>query len=181
MKETKESENLNGDTPQVAEKYVAELEQEIENLRQEAERTKADRDALSDRLIRLMAEFDNFRKRSEKERLQLIEQANAGLISALLPVLDDLQRSLDSAQESDNAQALIAGIRMVNDNFIRILAERGVETIESVGQEFDPEQHEAIMQLEVESVEPNRVVEEHQKGYRLNGRVLRHSQVVVSR
>ncbi|HNR67704.1 MAG TPA: nucleotide exchange factor GrpE [bacterium] len=160
---------------------LLELQKELEKSQTELEKSQKEREVLGDRLLRLMAEFDNFRKRSERERLQLIEQANAGLITALLPIVDDLQRSLASAEQGYDAEAVIAGMRMVGENFMRLLAERGLEPIASVGQEFDPEQHEAIMQVDAPGVESNCVVEEQQKGYQLNGKVIRHARVVVSR
>ena len=181
MEEKKELEQLDLEqTSETSENRVDELQNQITVLTEQLDALQSERDSINDRMLRLMAEFDNFRKRSEKERVQLIEQANAGLISVLLPILDDLQRSLASADESQG-ESLAAGIKMVSDNFLRILAERGLEPIDAVGCEFDPEQHEAIMQMDAEGIESNHVVEEHQKGYRLNGKVIRHARVIVSR
>jgi molecular chaperone GrpE len=146
----------------------------------EVEQLKKEIAEMKDRYLRTLAEFDNFRKRSEREFQYLIQTANADLIKMLLPVVDDLERSLQAAKESQNFEALYKGIELVYQNFLKVLESFGVQPIEAVGKPFDPELHEALLQMESDH-EPDTVVQEHQKGYRLHDRVLRPSKVIVSR
>ncbi len=149
-------------------------------LAAEVEDLKRQLAEMQDRYLRTLAEFDNFRKRSEREFGFLVQSANAELIKRLLPVVDDLERSLEAAKESHNFEALYKGIELVYQNFLKVLESFGVKPIEAVGKPFDPELHEALMQMDSDH-EPDTVVQEHQKGYRLHDRVLRPSKVIVSR
>lgn len=140
-----------------------------------------ERDELKDLNLRKAAEFDNFKRRNENEQIQLIANANADLITEMLPVFDDLQRSIQAAQEKENFSGLLNGVELITKNFLKVLEKRGVEAIKSIGEEFNPEHHEALMQIESDKHSSGVVVEEHLKGYTMNGKVLRHSQVLVSK
>ncbi|MFQ5649205.1 MAG: nucleotide exchange factor GrpE [bacterium] len=150
------------------------LQQQILQLQQE-------RDELKDRLLRKAAEFDNFKKRTENQNVQLAATANADLIAQLLPVIDDLERSIASAGENEDFKGLLAGVELISRNFCKVLEKRGVKRIVAVGEAFDPEKHDALMQVDSDEHPPGIVVDEHLKGYEFNGRVLRHSQVLVSK
>jgi molecular chaperone GrpE len=136
---------------------------------------------LKDQFLRAAAEFENYKKRRESEYARLVANANAELLAELLPVLDDFERSLSSVAESADRDGAWAGVELMYKNFAKVLENRGVKPIEAVGQEFDPEKHAALMQVESGEYPSGTVVEEHTKGYLINDRVLRHSQVLVSK
>ncbi len=137
--------------------------------------------AFKDKMLRKAAEFENYKKRTENEFSQLTNNATGDLIAELLPVCDDLERSVKSAQKTEENQSIVEGIELIHKNLMKVLENKGVKAIEAVGKEFDPEQHEALMQVESKDHQPGFVVEEHLRGYSMNGRVLRHSQVLVSK
>ncbi|RMF64397.1 MAG: nucleotide exchange factor GrpE [Calditrichaeota bacterium] len=151
------------------------------SLTKKLKEVEAERDRLKDQLLRKAAEFDNYKKRTENEIGQILVNANAELITELLPVLDDLERSLQSDQSGASYESLKKGVELIYRNLSKILERRGVRPIEAVGQEFDPEKHEALMQVENKEFPSGTVVEEHLKGYEMNGRVLRHAQVLVNK
>jgi len=132
-------------------------------------------------LLRKAAEFDNYRKRTERDFLDRIQNSNQRLITDLLPVLDDFERSLDHAKDVENSDALIEGFELVYKKMSSILEKEGLKDIEAVGQEFDPDQHDALMQMDSDSHESGTIIEEHLKGYHLNDKVIRHSQVLVAK
>jgi molecular chaperone GrpE len=138
---------------------------------------QAERDELFDRLQRLAAEFDNFRKRSAREAAATIERANERLVKELLPVLDDLARALQAAEEHEGAK-LEEGVRLVHRSLAELLAKEGLAEIETDGA-FDPHVHEALLSQPSEAAEGD-VIEVVQKGYTLGDRVLRPARVVVS-
>ncbi len=134
---------------------------------------------LKNQLLRIAAEFDNFKKRTVREKSDLVETANSMFIKELLPVFDDLERSLASSDSDKNT--LVEGLSLLRNNFFKIMQDHGLEIMESVGQEFDPERHDALLQVEAEGKDSNIVVEEHIKGYIFKDRVLRHAKVIVSK
>ena len=152
---------------------TSKLETRIAKLEEE-------RDELKDLLLRKAAEFENFKKRTESDFLQRIESANADLIIQLLPVMDDFER-LEAADENEDLSGLKEGISLIFKKFSKSIKDSGVEPIQAVGQEFDPEKHDALMQVESEDHDSGVVVDEHLKGYVMNDRVLRPSQVLVSK
>jgi molecular chaperone GrpE len=152
-----------------------------EKQKKELEKVKKELEQFRDQYLRKAAEFENFRKRKEREVLESWELAKAELIKKFLPVLDDLDRTLEAAKKDENFEALAQGLELVNKAFQKILAEENVEVIEAVGVEFNPEFHDAMLQMEKEGVAPNIVIEESQKGYKKGERVLRPSKVVVSK
>lgn len=137
---------------------------------------------LRDRALRQAAELDNYKKRTEREKAEFFKRANQGLVKDLLPVLDNLERALTSARETPQSdQTLMQGVEMVHADLLKTLGRYGLEPIESMGQTFDPELHEAMMQQEDPEQEENTVLAEAQKGYTFEGRLLRPAMVVVSR
>jgi molecular chaperone GrpE len=134
---------------------------------------------LNDRLIRTMAEFDNFRKRSEKEKSQMFEIGAKDIIEKVLPVLDNFERGLGTISEEEKEGAFAQGIEKIYRQLVTSLEEAGVKTIESVGQEFDPNLHNAVMHAEDENLGENTVADEFQKGYLYRDSVVRHSMVKV--
>ena len=132
---------------------------------------------LTDRLTRQMAEFDNFRKRTEKEKSQMYEIGAKDIIEKILPVVDNFERGLAQAPEGDS---FADGMKMIYKQLITTLDELGVKPIEAVGKEFDPNFHNAVMHVEDEEAGENIVVEEFQKGYLYRDSVVRHSMVKVA-
>jgi molecular chaperone GrpE len=138
---------------------------------------QAERDELFDRLQRLAAEFDNFRKRAAREQGEVVARANERLVKELLPVLDDLGRALDAAEEHEEV-ALEEGVRLVHRSLASLLEREGLAEIETDGQ-FDPHVHEALLTQQSELAEGS-ILQVIQKGYRLGEHVLRPARVVVS-
>ncbi len=148
-----------------------------EALAAERDRLAQEKAELQDRYLRLAAEFDNYRKRSERERLEAIEFAAAGALKALLPVLDDLERAL-KIQTSDADYA--RGVELIYQRLSETLRKLGVEPVESEGKPFDPNLHHAIERLEDSGVEQDTVLAELQRGYTFKGRLLREALVRVA-
>ena len=136
---------------------------------------------LKDQLLRKVAEYDNYRKRTEREFLNRIQNANERLITDLLPVLDDFERSLSHAREVENTDLLIEGFELIYKKLSSIMEKEGLESMDAIGQEFDPDKHDALMQMESDSHDSGTILEEHLKGYNLNHKVIRHSQVLVAK
>ena len=135
---------------------------------------------LTDRLTRQMAEFDNFRKRTEKEKPQMYEVGAKDIIEKILPVVDNFERGLDAVKEEDKEDPFIQGMEKVYKQLMTTLEGIEVKPIEAVGQEFDPNLHNAVMHVEDENLGENIIAEEFQKGYMYRDSVVRHSMVKVA-
>ena len=135
---------------------------------------------LSDKLLRQMAEFDNFRKRTEKEKSAMYEIGAKDIIEKLLPVVDNFERGFSTVAEEDKEDAFVTGMEMVYKQLMTMLETVGVKPIEAVGQEFNPDLHNAVMHVEDETVGDNIIVEEFQKGYTYRDSVVRYSMVKVA-
>ena len=133
---------------------------------------------LTDKVRRQMAEFENFRKRSEKEKTQMYEVGAKGILEKILPVVDNFERGLKGMEESEDPFA--QGMQMIYKQLMTSLEEAGVKAIEAVGQEFNPDLHNAVMHVEDDEFGENEIVEEFQKGYMYHDSVLRHSMVKVA-
>ena len=132
-------------------------------------------------MLRLAAELDNYKKRVAKERESLIKYANQEIILALLPTLDNFQRAIESAEKSKDFDNFIEGIKMVAKQMYDTLEKNGVKRIDALGETFDPNIHEAVLQVASDEYPANIVAQEFQKGYMLHERVIRPSMVAVSR
>ncbi len=137
-------------------------------------------DELTDRLTRQMAEFDNFRKRTEKEKAQMYEIGAKDIIEKILPVVDNFERGLSSVTEEEKATPFAEGMEKIYKQLMTTLEGIGVKPIESVGQEFNPDFHNAVMHVEDEELGENIIAEEFQKGYTYRDSVVRHSMVKVA-
>lgn len=135
---------------------------------------------LNDKLKRQMAEFDNFRKRTEKEKSQMYDMGAKSIIEKILPVIDNFERGLAGVPEEEKSNAFVDGMDKVYKQMLTTLAEAGVTPIEAVGKEFDPNFHNAVMHVEDEEAGENVIVEEFQKGYVYRDTVVRHSMVKVA-
>jgi molecular chaperone GrpE len=134
--------------------------------------------AMKDRYMRLMADFDNFRKRQIREREEWIKRANEGLLADFLPIVDHLDIAL--GKEKDATTPFVTGIKMVYDQFVATLEKNNVIPVDAKGQPFNPEWHEALSQVPSETVPANEVIEQFRRGWSLSGRLLRPAQVIVS-
>ena len=159
------------------EKELNKVNKEREDAKEEEYKKKID--DLNDRLMRQMAEFDNFRKRTEKEKSQMFDFGAKGIIEKILPVIDNFERGLDGLSDEEKNGAFAQGIDKIYKQLIQILTDAGVTVIEAVGKEFNPEIHNAVMHGEDDSLGENIVSEELQKGYMYKESVVRPSMVKV--
>ena len=161
----------NGDTEET---------QEVTITLEEYEGMKAAIEETRDQHLRAAADFDNYRKRMEKDRETLVCFANESLISDLLPILDNLDRALDADQGGDHAGDVLEGVRMISSQLHKVLGQCGLEPLASVGKPFDPSLHEAVGVLKASGHDEGTVVAELQRGYSLKGKVVRPSMVHVA-
>lgn len=145
-----------------------------------ADALQKERDDLYDRLLRKTAEFDNFRKRVERDRKEMIEWAAADVIGDLLTIVDDFDRAL-AAEAPPEAQAFKAGFELIQRQLAELLKKRGVSTVEALGEDFDPHLHQAVAYEEVEGAREGEVVDVMAKGYKLGDRLLRPALVKVAK
>lgn len=136
---------------------------------------------LEDRMLRLAAEFDNYKKRTAREFEQLVKTANENLILQLVEVLDNFERALDSAKSAKDFDAFHQGVELIHQHLRDLLARQGLAPIEAMGKSFDPHQHEAVLQVEDQQHPQETVVNEIQRGYMLGEKLLRPARVVVSK
>ena len=134
----------------------------------------------NDRTLRLMAEFDNFRRRSAKEQLDLIETANGKLLEKLSEVQDNFERAFAAENKAKDLEAFEKGMQMIYNQFSKVLTDAGLEQIDPTGKEFDPNLHEALMQQPSETIPEGNVVTVFQKGYKLKNKILKTAKVIVS-
>lgn len=135
---------------------------------------------LNDKVLRQMAEFENFRKRTEKEKAAMFEIGAKSIVEKLLPVIDNFERGLAAVSEEEKSTGFAQGVEMIYKQLLTELGEAGVTPIEAVGKEFNPDFHNAVMHIEDESLGENIVAEEFQKGYMYKDSVVRHSMVKVA-
>lgn len=153
-------------------------EESIKNIVEKLEEEKAE---LINRTQRLQADFENFRRRTRGEKDELMQYASQGVITKLLPVLDNFDRALIVAKEREAENSFIEGVDMIFRQLLQVLANEGLEEVDALGCAFDPNCHDAVMQIESSEAEENTVVEEIQKGYRLKGKLIRPSMVKVAK
>ena len=196
--DTAESKNADTDSQSDAENSGSDREQtEEDESGSEAQDSKAEKkklfgkknkkdkkdekiDELTDRLTRQMAEFDNFRKRTEKEKSQMYEIGAKDIIEKILPIVDNFERGLSSMPEDEKATPFAEGMEKIYKQLMTTLEGIGVKPIEAVGQEFNPDFHNAVMHVEDEELGENIIAEEFQKGYMYRDSVVRHSMVKVA-
>lgn len=152
-----------------------------EKLEKELEETRQSLEDYKDKYLRLSAEFDNYRKRTLKEKAELIKNGGEKAIIAILPILDDLERALQNMQKSDDVNAMYEGIELIYQKFLKNLNHEGLTKMEPVGEAFDTDFHEAIALVPTpEEEKKGKVLDCVQTGYKLNDKVIRHAKVVVA-
>jgi len=164
----------------VTESEVADEQEKEESAEEKLTQLEEEVSELKDKLLRKAAEFENYKRRTENDQMNLLTYAAESFIQKLLPVIDDFERSLDHINDAQDVEAIKKGLKLIYDKFIKILDDQGVRKIEAVGEPFDVEFHEALMQREDDSVEPHTVLEEVEKGYIYKDKVIRHTKVIVS-
>jgi molecular chaperone GrpE len=167
--EAREEEDSQGTEPESVEELKQALAAKTEELK-----------SLQDKYLRLAAEFDNYKRLSQREQRDYARFANESLLKELLPIIDNLERAALAAKESQGREGLIQGVELILKQFMETLAKFGVRPIPSVGKAFDPSRHQAVARVESNTVPPGSVVEEMQRGYYLNDRVLRAAMVTVA-
>lgn len=158
----------------VEESPEAQLQKELETSREEANKNH-------ELYLRAMADMENLRKRSQREKEDLAKFGNENILREILPVIDNLERAVEHAVQDEATNGLLEGVKMTLDQFGKVLEKFNVVQIEAVGQMFDSAKHQAMGQIETDEVEPNMVAQEMQKGYLLNDRLLRPSLVMVAK
>jgi molecular chaperone GrpE len=157
--------NGSGEAVLTAEQQIAALTEELERAR--------------DEYLRLAAEFDNYKKRTTRDYVNLVKTANEGLIVELLELLDNFERAFKSREENPDAEAYHKGISLLYNRLLEVLSREGLMRFDSVGQVFDPRLHEAVMQVEDDEAKADTIATELQAGYTLNDKVIRHARVGV--
>ena len=175
-KEKEETADEVGAEPEVVEETstlsVAELQQKLDEALAKA-------DENHQKLLRAQADFDNFRRRTRKEKEDQAKYASLSLVEQLLPALDNFERALEASKSTQDMDSLVKGIEMVYKQLDQALVGEGLEVIPSVGEAFDPHYHQAVMQVESDEFESGYIVEELQKGYKLKDKVIRPAMVKV--
>jgi len=169
-----EPNDASGEASATAPPQPADASVDVAELRQQ-------RDDYYDRLLRKTAEFDNYRKRTDRERLQLSEAAAADLLSELLPLVDDLERALGAHAAGDGGAGIRKGVELIHRQLIDVLRKRGVKPIEALGADFDPHFHQAVAHEPAEGRREGEVIEEFRRGYMLGDRLLRPAMVKVAK
>ena len=182
--EAAETEESTAEATEAEEAVENETEDSSEGKPKKKKKDKKDKkdeqiEELNDKLKRQMAEFDNFRKRTEKEKTQMFDMGAKTIIEKILPVIDNFERGFTTVDEADKDDAFVSGMDMVYKQLMTELGNAGVKPIEAIGKEFDPEFHNAVMQVESEEYESGIVAQELMKGYTYKDTVVRHSMVAV--
>jgi len=138
-------------------------------------------DEYFDKFLRIQAEFDNYKKRLEKEKIEFIKFANSDIILDILKIVDDFERAVEAGKSKHDFDILYKGVEMIWNDLKEFLKQKGLKEIEAKGKPFDPHEHEAMMQEETDDEPEGQVVEEFQKGYKFNDRVIRPAKVKVSK
>ena len=153
---------------------------EVDQLQFKLEELQKAADTYKDKFLRKAAELENFKRRSEADFVNLIKNANEGLLTALLPILNDFVRSLKSGKEQKDHDAFYSGVELIFNKFSKILEAQGLIPFDSVGKPFDVEYHDAVLLIPRDGVPPSTVLEEVERGYKLFDKVIRHAKVIVS-
>lgn len=169
-----EEENIDENEKNLEEKQEVQEEKELKN---EEIVPKQDYDELEDRYKRVLAEFENFKKRSMKEREELYNSILSDIVEVILPILDNLENAAKVETQDENYKQ---GVELVLKQFKDVLSSKGVEEIKAVGETFDPSLHEAVSSIQDEKLGEKEIAQEYRKGYKIGSRVIRHSMVVVA-
>ena len=163
----------------VSKDSVKSLREKIKLLENDLLKETEEKKLIADKNIRLLAEFDNYKRRTQEERVNLLKHDGETLAKAVLPILDDLHRTLE-IDANTNSNTILKGIELIVSKLDKTLIDLGIETFNSIGEEFNPDRHEALMSEKTDQRE-NIIIKEFEKGYVYNDKILRHAKVVVSK
>ena len=169
------------EAPENAELEVEVVQDETDQLRNELTQALEETKTHQEQYLRTLADMENLRKRTQREKEELAKFANEGILREILSVIDNLERAVEHAEQAENDAGLLEGVQMTLTQFTQVLNRFGVEPVEAVGQPFDPAFHQAMGQLESEEYPANTVVQQVQKGYQLNNRLLRPAFVMLAK
>lgn len=156
-------------------------ETKIEELQEQTEQLKQEKDEMFAKFQRVVADYDNYQKRAPKQIADSVRYEKEKVIKSLLPMLDNFEHTLAGGESAESIEDLLKGVRIVYDQACDVLKSHDVETINALGEKFDPSLHQAMMRKQDAEYEDNIVIEEFQKGYKLGGRVIRPSKVIVNK
>jgi molecular chaperone GrpE len=180
VKAQKNAEKANGETDNGGAEKEKELEQDLKSELEGVEKIKNELEEIKDKYLRLYSEFDNFRRRTAKERIELIKTSTEDLMTVLLPVVDDFDRAQKASENKENAIAALNGYELIYNKLLKILEQKGLKNMEvAKGDEFNPEFHEAITQIPASNDLKGRVVDVIEQGYYLGEKVIRYAKVVT--
>jgi molecular chaperone GrpE len=174
--DTDKFENTSGENSENQELKITKEEE----LKNKIEMLELELTSFKDKFLRKAAEFENYKRRTENDQLNLIKYGAEGFIRRILPVIDDFERSLSHIDNASEVGPIKDGIKLIYDKFMKILGDQGVKKIDAVGKEFDVHFHEALLQRKDPNVKPHTVLDEVETGYLYNDKVIRHSKVVVN-
>ncbi len=160
---------------------AVQMEAEIKRLTESLEQKTKEAEASQNKFLRACADLENHKKRTDKEKSELINFSNEKLIKELIPVADNLERAIDHIEEESDHTAIKEGIKLVLDSLLAVLKKFGVEAASAIGEKFDPTRHEAVSQEEASDCEHGTVIKEFHKCYYLNGRLIRPAMVVIAK
>ena len=183
-KDKLQDEQNNLEEPEENKSEISEVEQKSENNLQQADTKIAELEKevkeLQDKLLRKAAEFENYKRRTENDQFNLITYAAESFITKLLPIVDDFERSMDHIDDLEHSKSVKDGIKLVYDKLHKLLNEQGVKKMQTKGEPFNVDYHDALMQRKDDSVPPHTILEEVEPGYIYRDKVLRHAKVIVS-
>lgn len=159
---------------------AGEIESDLARLQKQLEESEKSMNSYKDQLYRLAAEFENFRKRNETEKADFTRYSNEKIIKELIPVIDDFERALVNGKKTSDFGSFYKGVEMIYQKLQKLLEEKGVEPIDSIGKEFDVMYHDVLMQIQRPDVSPHTIVEEVERGYTMHGKVIKHAKVIVA-
>ncbi|MFK5927041.1 MAG: nucleotide exchange factor GrpE [Desulfuromusa sp.] len=169
------------ETPADTEPVVEIVEDEIDKLRNDLTQALSDAEEHQEQYLRTLADMDNLRKRTQRDKEELAKFANESILREILPVVDNLERAVEHAEQAASDEGLFEGVQMTLTQFSQLLNKFGVEPVDALGQPFDPAYHQAMGQLESDEYPVNTVVQQMQKGYQLNKRLLRPAFVMLAK
>ena len=175
-----QKEEAQAESAQTANEQEDEMIRTKKELKAIIEKVEAERDEMKDKFIRKVAEFDNFKRRTEQEQQSLFRYAGEHLAVKILPVVDDLERSLQHSDDTADIKTFVLGVQMIYDKFVKILSDQGITKMQTVGTAFDVAFHDALMQMPSNEVPPHTIMQEVLPGYLYKDKVIRHAQVIVS-
>lgn len=183
-KDTEPTEQLSTETEQPeqqsSERCNGSGNSQVEELQQKLEAAQKLADTYKDQLLRKAAEFDNYKKRSEADYVNMVKIANESLLNSLIPILEDFSRSLKAGREAKELHSFFKGIELIYNKFVKILESHGLVAFDSLGKPFDVGFHDALLQVPRSDFPPHTVVEEIERGYKLFDKIVRHAKVIVS-